>query len=225
MLSGPLAQTVWSFLPNILVALVLGGLIGFERWLNHKVAGVRTHMIIAVTACLITVCGVMIANATTGTSSATDATRLAHGMLAGIGFVGAGVILRRGITTQGVTTAATILLAASVGIAAGFGFFALAIASTIILMISAYLVDRLMPTYDTGGHTVEVCCPAEKFAEARGLLGKGCRIDSIIKRQGNIEFRAHTELSTPELEKVLESIVNSEDIVSIRLIHGDQISD
>ncbi len=218
--SSPLAHTIRSFLPNILVALGLGALIGFERWRKHKVAGLRTHMVISMSACVVTMCGVLVAESVTAAGGTADATRLAHGILAGIGFVGAGVILRRGLATQGITTAATILFACGIGMAAGFGFFALATVSTVLLLFAMVIAYRFMPHdfHDRSGSHVDVICPQEKFAEAKALLGATCRVEGLTKTAGKVEFRAHTDLSPDQLDDLLEKAVGLDDIDSIQLV-------
>src|SRR5690606_32381620 len=100
------------FLPRVGVALLLGVLLGLERRMRHKQAGGRTHMILAVTAALATACGQYLFDIT----HMGDAARMAQGVLAGVGFVGAGVIMRRGANSSGVTTAATIFFSIAVGI-------------------------------------------------------------------------------------------------------------
>ncbi|HEY9870366.1 MAG TPA: MgtC/SapB family protein [Candidatus Obscuribacterales bacterium] len=213
--STPVGQEVLEFLPHLLVALALGALLGWERRHKHKIAGVRTHMVISASACLITLSGVWMAEQS---GAGTDPTRLAAQILAGIGFVGAGVILRRGLNTSGITTSATILFAAGIGIASGFGFFGAATAATVLMLASMFITYRLFPSHDTGGHTLKVVCPLVKFDEVKKKFGAGNRVDSLQKLGDRLEFRVHTNLNAQQLDKLLAEMVLDPDIFSVDVI-------
>src|SRR5262249_40751061 len=96
-----------GFIVKTLLSFGLGAVLGVDRRPKQMVAGVRTHMIIAGGSCLISACGIAMLG-----DSHIDSTRLAGQILSGIGFVGAGAIIRKGNTTLGVTTAATLFFAA-----------------------------------------------------------------------------------------------------------------
>lgn len=213
--SSPMGQEILKFLPHLVAALVLGGVLGWERRHKHKIAGVRTHMVISASACLITLCGVWMAQLS---GPGTDPTRLAAQILAGIGFVGAGVILKRGLNTSGITTSATILFAAGIGIASGFGFFGAATAATLIMLVSMFITYRLFPSHDTGGHSLKVVCPLAKFEEVKKKFGLGSRVDSLQKLGDKLEFRVHTNLSAEQLDGLLANMVEDPDIFSVDVI-------
>ena len=112
----------------------LGGLIGLERELDEKAAGLRTHMLVAVGAALFTMVG---AYGFEDFSQRTiDPTRIAAQVVTGIGFLGAGIIFRQGFTVRGLTTAASLWLVAAVGMAAGAGFWKGAVIVTVAALIS-----------------------------------------------------------------------------------------
>jgi len=116
---------------RILVAVGLGAAIGYQRERSGKAAGLRTHILIAVGAALFTVASLF------GFGSTADAARVAAGVVAGIGFIGAGAIIHRGggdIVT-GVTTAATIWAVAAIGLAAGAGLFLVAGVTTGVTLL------------------------------------------------------------------------------------------
>lgn len=106
---------------RLLLAAVLGGAIGFERERAHKVAGLRTHSLVAMGSALLSVISIYGFEGLTG-GSAYDPSRLISNIIVGIGFIGGGAILRQGPRIMGTTTAATLWLVAAVGIAAGIGF-------------------------------------------------------------------------------------------------------
>src|SRR5947209_12016102 len=123
--SGPLEQNIL----RLLLAAVLGGLIGLERELKRRPAGLRTNMFICFGAAMFTLLSTELASAFTG-----DHTRIAAQIIPGIGFIGAGSILhaRSGIVS-GLSTAATIFVVASIGMACGGGMYLLAVFATILL--------------------------------------------------------------------------------------------
>ena len=111
---------------RILAAAGMGAVIGYEREKSRKPAGLRTHILIAVGAALFTVASVY------GFGPTGDISRVAAGVVAGIGFIGAGAIIHRGggDIVEGLTTAATIWAVAAVGLAAGAGLYPVAGAAT-----------------------------------------------------------------------------------------------
>ena len=117
---------------KILFAMVLGGIIGLERELKAKPVGVKTCMIIAVTTCVLTIVSIQ--------NIRTDPMRLAAQVISGIGFLGAGVILRKhNDAISGLTTAAIIWAAAGIGIASGAGFYFDALIATMMILVAIRL--------------------------------------------------------------------------------------
>jgi len=113
---------------RIVVALVLGGIIGYQRVRADKPAGVRTLALIAAGAALITVVSV--------SGFGAEQSRVAAGIVTGIGFLGAGSIIRRGEgIIEGLTTAATIWVAAGIGLAVGTGFYLVAVVTTVLVLV------------------------------------------------------------------------------------------
>ena len=101
----------------------LGGIIGLERELDEKAAGLRTHMLVAVGSALFTLGRRLRVRGLPGNGGASDPTRIAAQVVTGIGFLGAGIIFRQGFTIRGLTTAASLWLVAAIGMAAGAGFW------------------------------------------------------------------------------------------------------
>ncbi|MDP3954574.1 MAG: MgtC/SapB family protein [bacterium] len=119
---------------RLLVAAGLGAAVGFERERSNKVAGLRTHSLVAIGSALISILSVYgFENVAKGPGY--DPSRLISNIIVGIGFIGGGAILRYGPRVIGTTTAATLWLVAAVGIAAGLGFYGGALAATIIAYI------------------------------------------------------------------------------------------
>jgi putative Mg2+ transporter-C (MgtC) family protein len=112
----------------------LGGIVGLERELDEKAAGLRTHMLVAVGSALFTLVGAY--GFEDFPARTVDPTRIAAQVVTGIGFLGAGIIFRQGFTIRGLTTAASLWLVAAIGMAAGAGFWEGAVIATVVALIS-----------------------------------------------------------------------------------------
>jgi putative Mg2+ transporter-C (MgtC) family protein len=124
-------------------AVVLGGLIGLERELGHKPVGLRTNILICLGAAIFTIVSVQMGRTTEGSS-----VRIAAQIVGGVGFLGAGAIIRDRGTVQGATTAATIWLVASLGMACGAGFFVLATVGTLLTLFVLFALHPLEERLD-----------------------------------------------------------------------------
>jgi putative Mg2+ transporter-C (MgtC) family protein len=122
-----------ELLLRLLVACLLGALVGIEREARGQDAGLRTHAVVALGAALFTVAGAY-GFEDFGRGEIVDPTRVAAQVASGIGFIGAGAIIKDRTGTRGLTTAATLWLAASLGMAAGAGLYLTAAASVVIVL-------------------------------------------------------------------------------------------
>lgn len=143
---------------RLLLAAGLGGAIGFERERAHKVAGLRTHALVALGAALLSIISVYgFENITKNT--AFDPSRLISNIIVGIGFIGGGAILRQGSRIMGTTTAATLWLVATLGIAAGIGFTYGAVIGAVIgyvvLTVLWQVEKRILPKMPSYQHIDE----------------------------------------------------------------------
>jgi putative Mg2+ transporter-C (MgtC) family protein len=116
---------------KLMLAAMLGGIIGLERELSHKEAGLRTNILIAIGSALITILSFKIAASSPGA----DPARLTAQIVTGIGFLGAGAIIQARFAVHGLTTAATIWTVAAIGIAVGSGFYLLAFLVTLLVVL------------------------------------------------------------------------------------------
>ncbi len=126
-------------LGRLLLAAVLGGAIGAERELNDQAAGLRTHMLLTIGACLFT----LVSAYGFGSAIGTDPSRLAAQVVTGIGFLGGGAIVRHGLTVKGLTTAASIWATASVGVAVGAGSYVLGIGGAVLVVGTLFGLRRV----------------------------------------------------------------------------------
>jgi putative Mg2+ transporter-C (MgtC) family protein len=126
---------------RLALAAVLGGLIGVERELREREAGLRTHLLVALGSALFTIVGAYGFHAFLDSGAnvvRADPTRIAAQIVTGIGFLGAGAIIRQGLSVRGLTTAATLWVVAAVGLAAGAGYYSAAVITTGLVLIALY---------------------------------------------------------------------------------------
>ncbi|HEY8406735.1 MAG TPA: MgtC/SapB family protein [Gaiellaceae bacterium] len=219
MLSAAISSAAPSW-PHILlrltVAAALGGAIGLERELRERQAGLRTHLVVCVGSALFT-----LVSAYAFTSPRVDPTRIAAQIVSGIGFLGAGAIIRQGLSVRGLTTAATLWLVAAIGMASGAGYYDAAIIATLgalltlgPLRIVAFRVtsrfrsqtERLLVEVPAGGSPAPVIEAVERYGRVVSLdvAQEGDRreiaIDVALHNQGSPQVVA----AVAEIDGVLE---------------------
>ena len=138
---------------RLIVALILGAMVGYEREYVGKSAGVRTYSLVSLGACLFTLISLFgisqipdIAMPSTEAFRLNyDVTRIVSQIVVGIGFLGAGIIIFRGSRIEGLTTAAGFWVAAAIGTTVGFGFYGLAVLTTVLVLFIFFIVKRFEP--------------------------------------------------------------------------------
>ena len=143
---------------GLVTAALLGSLVGLEREIHGQPAGLRTHMILAVGAALAAILSISYSEFISNPNLPSDPGRIVAQVVSGVGFLGAGAILRFGVTIKGLTTASSLWTTAIIGIASGSGYFEMAAFSTfLVLSILTFinkLEEKLLPTYKN--HTLKV---------------------------------------------------------------------
>jgi len=160
---------------RLLLAAALGGVIGLERQLRHKPAGLRTNMLISSGAALFTIISYEMAGTVGG-----DHTRIAAQIIPGIGFIGAGVVIRDRGGVTGITSAATIFVMASIGMACGAAMPVTAVFATVLLLGSLVLLGRAEETFGLDAHLVRfrITAPeAGKIVESVHEIAAGVAVD------------------------------------------------
>ena len=130
----------------LLLALLMGSAVGLERAWHGRPAGLRTHALVCVSSALLMLLTVNQWNLLASVPIETirvDPTRMAQGIMTGIGFLGAGVIMKEGLTIRGLTTAASIWMTASIGIMVGMGFNTASVMATVLTLIVLSLFSRI----------------------------------------------------------------------------------
>ena len=210
----PLAELL-SWLFRLILAVILGGIIGFEREHSHRPAGFRTHILVAVGSALIMMTAIYISKHVEGEI---DLSRMSAQVVSGIGFLGAGTILREGFSVKGLTTAASLWTVSCVGIAVGAGFYSGAIAATVIIYITLNSLKKVVVKGKAGKVIyIEVKHLAQKVPEISRLVKRaGASIHSMeILDESDIKRTKKKESSTikmivfPKSEESLDLIVST----------------
>ena len=131
-----------ELLLRLVLSCILGGIIGYERQSRRKSAGLRTNVLVCLGSCLIMVLSQAIYQNVEGRTNA-DPARLAAQVVSGIGFLGAGAIMKEGLTVTGLTTAACLWVVAGVGLAVGGGFYSGALITTALVFVTLGSLSRL----------------------------------------------------------------------------------
>ena len=128
---------------RLFTGALLGGLIGFERERhNRRIAGFRTHILVSIGSTLIMLVSIHLFEIYAG-KAPVDPARIAAGVVTGIGFLGAGTIIRSGESVKGLTTAASLWTVSGIGLAVGCGFYIAGWATAIIALVTLYLLRKI----------------------------------------------------------------------------------
>ncbi len=128
---------------RLLCAMVVGLIIGTEREYTHRPAGMRTHILVALGSCAVMITGELIFAEYQAYGASPDPARLSAQVITGVGFLGAGTILREGPSVKGLTTAASLWSVACLGIAAGAGYYVVALAGMIFIFVTLTIFEAL----------------------------------------------------------------------------------
>jgi putative Mg2+ transporter-C (MgtC) family protein len=138
-------MTILEIILKLLLAIALGGIIGLEREASQKPAGLRTHILICVSAALMMILSDLILAGGSGTSG--DTLRLAAAVITGMGFIGAGTIIQSQGMVHGLTTAATLWTVAGLGLAVGAGYYLIAVIASALILGTLVVFRRVEETH------------------------------------------------------------------------------
>ena len=207
---------------RLVVSLLLGGLIGYERERDAQAAGLRTHMILTLGACL-----AMILSVNISALRNTDPTRLAAQVISGIGFLGAGAILRYGFNIKGLTTATSLWSMAVVGLAIGYGYFLAGIVTTGLMMLTLTVINiienRFIRVSSMHSITVDIKDSSGTLRSVRKALSESAeqiKTFGVQRSLKNDHLRVQSIARIPrgeKLEKMVETISHIEGVRSIKI--------
>ena len=132
-----------SVVLRLTCAMVVGIVIGLEREYTHRPAGLRTHILVTLGACVVSILGEMLFLHYAALGATPDPARLSAQVITGVGFLGAGTIMKEGVNVKGLTTAASVWAVACLGIAAGFGFYTVALAGMLFTLVTLTIFEAL----------------------------------------------------------------------------------
>jgi len=227
--SSSLPTLNWDeLLLRLALAAVLGGLIGVERELREREAGLRTHLLVALGSALFTIVGAYGFHAFLESGQSVvraDPTRIAAQIVTGIGFLGAGAIIRQGLSVRGLTTAATLWVVAAVGLAAGAGYYSAAAITTAVVLVALWplriLAYRILRRYrpDDGRLLVELPAGQPLGEVIDEIEHVGARIDSIDVSQEGDRRRLEFGLALPRgvaAPRVVAQIADVANVADVR---------
>ena len=187
--------SITGILLRLLCALIVGVVIGTEREYTHRPAGMRTHMLVSLGACVVMIIGQLIFQQYRAYGATPDPARMAAQVITGVGFLGAGTILKEGPTVKGLTTAASLWATACLGLAAGAGYYALAIAGMLFifatLTIFEVFQDKLIKPRQI---SVELKVTTEDISACLNAINK--TVDQIHATAENLQIRPNENTHT-----------------------------
>jgi putative Mg2+ transporter-C (MgtC) family protein len=222
----------WQILSRLLVAAILGSAIGFERERLLWAAGIRTHMVVCVGACLLMIVSAFgFADALVDQHVVLDPSRVAAQVVSGIGFLGAGSIVARGEIVRGLTTAASIWTVAAIGLAIGGGLYFAGTASTFIIIGILAGVKPLEEAYRARNQSCRLYVVAKVGVVTPDSAKKTIKVRaSQIRRftqstagDGTEKINIHlARVSSQELGAFTERLRNLQGVQDVRVITRDR---
>ncbi len=224
-------DTFETIIGRLLISVVIGGIIGLERAYHGRVAGLRTHTLVCSSSALLMLVTVFqwafLKNAPLE-NIRVDPTRMAQGVMTGIGFLGAGVIMKEKFSIRGLTTAASIWMTSSIGITVGLGFYTAAVSATLftlIILSSFAWFERKLPTYQYGNLMVRLKRDKSmtksdlfKIVEKHNIIPSNPSFHLINEGQfQQYEFTIRSN-NPNNFEKLNETLCNIDLIIEFRII-------
>lgn len=217
---------------RIVIAVVLGGLVGLERELGDHAAGFRTHILVCLGSALVVLLSIYgFAEFAEEPNVRMDPARLAAQVISGIGFLGAGTILRTGTTVSGLTTAASLWVVAAIGLAVGAGFYFGAFVGTFAVLICLFLLNKLEKTFSKSRKKRVLCI---EVWDGNGNIGTimtmlhkmGVQIGNIQIENRELPYEdgkrkaalMHMTVKTAKPKKfdsVLEAVATTQDVIRV----------
>jgi putative Mg2+ transporter-C (MgtC) family protein len=206
---------------RIFVAAALGGAIGLERELRERQAGLRTHLVVSVGAALFTLVS---AYGFASFDGKVDPTRIAAQIVSGIGFLGAGAIIRQGLSVRGLTTAASLWLVAAIGMASGAGYWDGALIATLgalltlgpLRIVAFRILSRYRPVHDR--LLVEVPAGGSPVPIIEAIERQGARVVSLdIAQEGDRRsVGVDLELAAGSAPAVVANVAEIDGVLEVR---------
>lgn len=208
---GPVREILEAFF-RIMLAALLSGIIGYEREHSHRPAGFRTHILVAIGSTLVMLTAVHM-NAT-ATNASLDVSRMSAAVITGIGFLGAGTILREGFSVKGLTTAASLWAVACIGTAVGGGYATGAIVATIVIYFTLNSLKHFVINGSVG-KTI--------YVEVESIEQELPAITSLIKDRFNSPIHSAEIVYTTSADKKYKHKKNNSVIKILAFPKNDKV--
>lgn len=224
-----LDMTILDICLRLSCALLVGVVIGTEREYTHRPAGMRTHMLVSLGACVVMMIGQLIYVQYQSYGATPDPARLGAQVITGVGFLGAGTIMREGPTVKGLTTAASLWATACLGLAAGGGYYGVALAGMIFIFVTLTIFEvfqkklvgshRVADDYQVTANDISAGLKAVNTQAASAHATISSVEAQLDKTSGNylITFRADFDGSRPTRRKqrFFEALISCENIIAV----------
>lgn len=220
-------QQLWNIGLPLVVAVIFGGIVGLERERSNRPAGLRTHVLVCVGSALLMQVSLTMWDMTQrGVLGNGDPGRIAAQVVSGIGFLGAGTIMREGANIRGLTTAASLWVVAGVGLAVGANMYAQALITVLLVVLTLKTMSEVERRWITkrGQHTVtiHVTDTPGRIGALATICGRwGANIRGVSMRQGpvpgtvEITFSLRMAGRTKETTGLISDLMTTEGVVSV----------
>jgi putative Mg2+ transporter-C (MgtC) family protein len=210
-----------EMLIRILASLLLGGVIGYERERESQPAGLRTHIILVVGCCLAMMLSINLG------AIGSDPARLAAQVITGVGFLGAGAIMRYGLNIRGLTTASTLWTMSIVGLAIGMGYYLVGAVVTLTVFLALTVLERVkhrfMSQYDHRVIHVEMRDKPKVIRQVREAMSGVTKANDTFLVEKNMADKRLTMVSTAylkttiNLDEVVQAIAEIDGVLSVKV--------
>ncbi len=218
----------WDVLLRIVIAAALTGAIGLERELRERAAGLRTHMLVGVGSALFTIVSAYAwadFRFSTPEGIVFDPTRIAAQIVTGIGFLGAGAIIRQGLSVRGLTTAAGLWVVAAIGMAAGAGYYSAAAITTGVVLVGLgplrWVEGGFLSRMRRGGRVLEIDMRRERpISAVLGVVeGRRARVNRVEFEDEENRRQVRIELDVPlgaAEARLVDELASLEEVTAVR---------
>lgn len=186
---------IWEDMFRLFLAMLLGGLIGIEREVTHNPAGFRTHTLVCMGSALVMITSKTVFEAYHGVT-ALDPLRLGAQVISGIGFLGAGTILKDGSRVRGLTTAASLWVVACVGLSVGAGLYELSIGASLMAFITLVILKKAETIFSGSSTAVEIIIDKNKASS---------QVAMVIDAMNKMDVHIKNIKMTPQDEKWMQA--------------------
>lgn len=221
-----------DILTRLICAMIVGTVIGIEREYTHRPAGLRTHILVTLGSCAVMITGQLIFAQYRPFGATSDPARLAAQVISGVGFLGAGTIMREGVNVKGLTTAASLWAVACLGVAAGGGYYEVALIGMVLMYITLTLLEVFQNLLLKGAkrHNKDYTVICEDLSAGINAINHHASINSCTVSNISIEHDAdgahitfHTEFGSggrkKRQQRFLDGLTTTPGILAIKPAH------